>query len=136
MKCRPSCPDSILDFGRLLLQDCNHLAQVSRAFSSCQYFDYIIDSHLFFRVRAKTALVAENFRLSWVNPETHVFRTFIEFAQHFLKLFFGGCKQEHVVGKSQVCEAVVVVVAQVDSHSFFSFASAGRRLPVLSVEPC
>ena len=40
---RPGSPDSICDFGRLLL-DSNHVAQVSRAFSSCQYFDfYVID---------------------------------------------------------------------------------------------
>ena len=37
---RPSCPDSILDFGRPLLQERNRLAQVSHAFSSCQYFDF------------------------------------------------------------------------------------------------
>ena len=51
--------------------------------------------------------------------------SFLEVAQHFLKQFFRGCEQKHVVGKPQVREAVVVVVAQVDSHSFFSFASAG-----------
>ena len=32
---RPSYPDSILGFGRLLLQERNRLAQVSHAFSSC-----------------------------------------------------------------------------------------------------
>ena len=73
---------------------------------------------------------AENFRLSWVDPETHFFSTFLEFVQHFLKLILGGCEQKHVVGEPQVCEAVVVVVAQVDSHSFFSFASAGWLLSV------
>ena len=42
---RPSSPD----FGRLLLLESNHLAQVSRAFSSCQYFDfYVIDFNFFF----------------------------------------------------------------------------------------
>ena len=48
-----------------------------------------------------------------------MFQYLFEIAQHFLKLFFRGCEQKHVVGKSQVREAVVVVVAQVDSHSFF-----------------
>ena len=107
VKCRPGSPDSISDFGRLL-QERNHLAQLSHAFSSCQYFDfYVIDFNFFFCVRA---LVAENFRLFWMNPESHFFSTFLEFAQHFLKLFFGRCKQEHIVGKSQVCEAVMVIV--------------------------
>ena len=64
-------------------------------------------------------MVAENFRLSWVDPETHFFSTFLEIVQHFLKLILGGCEQKHAVGEPQVCEAVVVVVAQVDSHSFF-----------------
>ena len=48
-ECRPGSPDSILDFGRLLLLERNHLAQVPHAFSSCLYFDfYVIDFHLFF----------------------------------------------------------------------------------------
>ena len=38
-KRRPGSPDSISDFGRLLLQERNHLAHVSHAFSSCQDFD-------------------------------------------------------------------------------------------------
>ena len=133
VKRRPSSPDSISGFGRLLLLESNHLAQVSRAFSSCQYFDfYVIDFNFCSCVRA---LVAKNFRLSWMNPESQFFSTLLEFAQHFSKLFFGGCKQKHVVGKSHVCEAVMVIVTQVNSHTF-SFASAECRLPVLSVEPC
>ena len=60
-------PDSILDFGRLLLQERNRLAQLSHAFSSCQYFDFnVIDFNFLSCVRA---LVAENFRLFWMNPE-------------------------------------------------------------------
>ena len=117
MERRPGSPDSISDFGRLLLLESNYLAQVLRAFSSCQYFDCnVIDLNFFSDVRA---LVAKIFRLSWMNPESHFFSTLLEFAQHFLKLFFGGCKQEHIVCKSQVCEAVMVVVTQVDSHTFF-----------------
>ena len=64
-------------------------------------------------------MVDENFRPIWVDPEAHFFSTFLDIAQHFLKLFFGGCEQKHVVGNPQVREAVVVVVAQVDSHSLF-----------------
>ena len=41
VKRRPDSPDSIADFGRLLLLGSNDLAQVSRAFSSCQYFDFL-----------------------------------------------------------------------------------------------
>ena len=81
--------------------------------------------HSFFRVRAKTALVAENFRLFWVDPETHFFSTFLEVVHHFLKPFFGGSEQKHVVGEPQVREAIVVVVAQVDSHSFFLLPALG-----------
>ena len=54
----------------------------------------------------------------WVDQETHFFSTFLEVAQHFLKLFFGSCEQKHVIGKPHVRESVMVVVAQVDSHSF------------------
>ena len=79
VKRRPCCPGTILDFGRFLLLECNQLALESHAFTSCQDFDFnIIDLHFFFRVRAKAALVAENFRLSWLryianeaSPETH-----------------------------------------------------------------
>ena len=81
VECRPSSPDSILDFGRLLLQERDRLAQISHTFSSCQYFEfYVIDFSFFFCVRA---LVAKNFRLSWMNPESHFFSTLLEFAQHF-----------------------------------------------------
>ena len=34
------------------------------------------------------ALVAENFRLSWVDPESSFFSTPLEFAYHVLELFF------------------------------------------------
>ena len=54
-----------------------------------------------------------------MNPDSHFFSTSLEFAQQFTKLFSGRCKQEHVVGKPQVREAVMVVVTQVDSHTFF-----------------
>ena len=77
VKRRPGCPDSTLDFGRLLLLECNQLAQVFHAFTSCQDFDFnVIDLRFFFRVRAKAALVAENFRLFRVDPETHFFEYF------------------------------------------------------------
>ena len=77
----------------------------------------------FFCVRIDGALVAENLRLVWVNPESHFLGCFLEFTHHFPYLFFGGCKQHHVVGKSQVREAVAVVVAQVYTHSFFLLPS-------------
>ena len=82
----PGGPDPISDFGRLLLLESNHLARVFRAFSSCQYYDFhVINLNVFSGVRA---LVAENFRLSWVDPESHFFSTPLEFAYHFLELFF------------------------------------------------
>ena len=62
VECRPGRPDSILNFGRLLLQERNRLAQVSHAFSSCQDFDFnVIDFHFFFCVRDEAALVVKNF---------------------------------------------------------------------------
>ena len=74
VKCGPGSPDSISDFGRFLLSERDHLAQVSHAFSSCQYFDYyVIDFNFFFCVRA---LVAENLRLFRMNPKSHFFGTF------------------------------------------------------------
>ena len=60
-----------------------------------------------------------------MDPESHFFSAFLEFLHQFLKLFFGCCEQQHVVGESQVFEAVVVVVAQVDSHSFFLVPALG-----------
>ena len=92
---RPGSPDSISDFGRLLLLESDLLAQVFRAFFSCQYFDFcVIGTNFFSCVRA---LVAKNFRLSWMSPESHFFSSPLEFEQHVLKQFFGGCKQEHAV---------------------------------------
>ena len=69
------------------------------------------------------ALAAENLRLVKVNPESDFLGCLLEFIHHFLYLFFGGCKQHHVVGKSQVREAVMIVVAQVYTHSFFLLPS-------------
>ena len=75
---RLGSPDSISDFGHLLLLESNHLAQIFRAFSSCQYFDFhVIDLNFFSDVRA---LVAQNFRLPWMDPESHFFSTPLEFA--------------------------------------------------------
>ena len=78
---------------------------------------------LFFRVRIHGALVAENLRLVWVDLESHFLGCFLEFVHHIPQLFFGSCEQHHVVGKSQVREAVSVMVAQVNSHSFFLLPS-------------
>ena len=81
------------------------------------------------------ALVAEIFRLSWMDSESHFFCTSLEFAYHFLELFFGGCKKEHVASKTHVCEAVMIAVAQSYSH-VFPLASMECLLPMLSAEPC
>ena len=63
-------------------------------------------SRCFFCVRVDGALVAQNLRLVWMNPESHFLCCFLEFTNHFQYLFFGSCEQHHVVGKSQVREAV------------------------------
>ena len=54
-----------------------------------------------FCVRIRGALVAENLRLVWVDRESHFLGCFLEFIHHIPQLFFGGCEQHHVVGKSQ-----------------------------------
>ena len=67
-------PASISDFGRLLLLESYHLSQVSRALSSCQYFDFDVINLNFFS--DAQAFVAENFRLSWMDSESHFFPYF------------------------------------------------------------
>ena len=48
------------------------LAQIFHAFVLCQYFDaHITDFNISFCVRIHAALIAENFRLVKVNPESH-----------------------------------------------------------------
>ena len=76
-----------------------------------------------FCVGVHVALIAENFRLVWVNPESHFLGCIFEFTHHVPYLFFGGCEQHHVVSKSQVRQAVSFLVAQVNSHSFFLLPS-------------
>ena len=76
---RPGSPDTISDFGHLLLLESYHLAQVFRTFSSCHYLNFFSD------VRA---LVAEDSRLFWMDPKLHFVSTPLEFAQHLLKLLF------------------------------------------------
>ena len=89
------------------------------AFISCQYFDtHFIDFKMLLSVRVDGARVAENLRLVWVHPESHFLSCFLEFTHHFPFLFFGNCEQHHVVGKSQVREAVMIMVAQVYSIPF------------------
>ena len=124
MEGRPCCSDPALDFQSLLLVERDSLAQIFHAFVLCQYFDaYYTDFNMSFCVRIDGALVAENLRLVWVNPESHFLDCFFEITHHFPYLFFGCCKQHHVVGKWQVREAVSVMVAQVNSHSFFLLPS-------------
>ena len=121
----------------LLLVERDSLVQIFHAFVLCQYFDaHITDFNISFCVRNHAALIAENFRLVWVNPESHFLCCIFEFAHHIPQLFFGSCEQHHVIGKSQVREAVSVLVAQVNSHSFFSFAIVVFR-PCMSTDvPC
>ena len=100
------------------------LAQIFHAFAFCQYFDaHFTYFNISFCVRIHGAPVAENLRLVFVDPESHFLGCFLEFIHHISQLFFGGCEQHHVVGKSQVREAVSVLVAQVNSHSFFLLPS-------------
>ena len=100
------------------------LAKIFHAFISCQYFDaHVTDFNMLFCVRSDGALVAEDLRLVWVNPESHFLSCCLEITHHFPYLFFECCEQHHVVGKSQVREAVMIMVAQVYSHPFFLLPS-------------
>ena len=124
MEGRPCCSDPALDFQCLLLVEPDSLVQIFHAFVLCQYFKaQFTDFNMSFCVRIHGALVAENLRLVWVDPESHFLGCFLEFIHHIPQLFFGGCEQHHVVGKSQVREAVSVLVAQVNSQSFFLLPS-------------
>ena len=49
VKRRPGCLDTILDFGRLLLLECNQLAQVFHAFTSCHDFGFNVITFVFLR---------------------------------------------------------------------------------------
>ena len=81
-----------------------------------------------FCVRIDGALVAENLRLVRVNPESHFLGCLLEITHHFLYLFFGRCKQHHVIGKSQVREAVTVLVAQVYSSNVSENETRNMRI--------
>ena len=117
---RPCCSDPELDFQCLLLVERDSLAQIFHAFVLSQYFyAHLNEFNMPLDVRIHGALVAENLRLVWVDPESHFLGCFLEFVHHIPQLFFGGCEQHHVVGKSQIREAVPILVAQVKKHSFF-----------------
>ena len=82
------------------------------------------------------ALVAENFRLSWVDPESHFSVLLLNSRTILWSCSFRGCRREHVVSKSHVREAVMIVVTQVDSHTFFLLPTWNVILPMLFAEPC
>ena len=93
-ECRPCCPDTILDFRRFLVVERDFLTKncaLSFVVGVSMFMSSVSGS--FFCVRVDDARVAENFRLFWMNPETHLFSTFLEFTQHFPYLFFGGSTQ-------------------------------------------
>ena len=97
VECCPSSPDTISDFGRFLLLESYHLAQVFCTFFSCQNFDFdVINLNFFSDVRA---LVAENFRLSWMDSESHFFCTVLEsrtacFGAVLLRMQIGARRQQ------------------------------------------
>ena len=123
MECRPSCSDPAFDFQCLLLIEILWPKYFTLSlFANISMFISPI-FNISFCVRIHVALVAENFRLVWVNPESHFLGCLLEFAHHVSYLVFGGCEQHHVIGKSQVRQAVSFLVAQVNSHSFFLLPS-------------
>ena len=137
MKCRPSCSDPAFDFQSLLLVEGDSLAQIFHAFALCQYFDaHFTDFDISFCVVVHVALIAENFRLVRVNPESHFLGCIFEITHHAPYLFFGGCEQHHVVSKSQVRQAVSFLVAQVNSHAFFLLPSLYYVFLMHTAAPC
>ena len=70
-----------------------------------------------------------------MDPKSHFFSTFLEFIQHFPQLFYGGRKKQHIFCKSQVGEAVLVVVAE--GKYIFFFVVIVEDGPSVSIEePC
>ena len=69
-----------------------------------------------------------------MDHESHFFSTPLDFALHFWSCSF---KQEHVVSKSHVCEAVMIGVTQVDAHTFSLLRTWDVVCQLIaSAEPC
>ena len=127
----------ILPFDCLLLIERDSLTQIFHALTLCQYFYVqVTDFHVSSCVGVHAAFTAEDFRLVWVNRETHFLCCFFEFTHHVLHLSFGCCEQHHIVGESQVRQAVSVLVAQVDTHSFLFFAISVPHFLMHTAAPC
>ena len=104
---RPSSSGTIIDLGGLLLLECNLLTKIFGTCFFCQFLHFDVVHLIFFST--VRALAAKNFRFPWMHLESNLFCAMFEVAQHFLKLLLCGSKQEHVVSKAQISEAVVIV---------------------------
>ena len=121
---RPRRRDPALDFSRFFLDKRDSVTKKLHAFVSSHYFGvHVISFKMLFCVRVDGALVAESHRLVWVDPESYFLCCILETTKHFQYLLFGSCEQYHIVGKSEVRDAVMIVVAQVFNHSFSSLPS-------------
>ena len=83
MEGRPGCSDPALDFQCLLLVERDSLAQIFHAFVLVNISMLISPTSMSSCVRIDGALVAENLRLVWVNPESHFLGCLLEFIHHF-----------------------------------------------------
>ena len=113
----PGSPNTISDFGRLLLLESYHLAQVLLYFLLLLIFRLWCHQYLF--LSCCSSFGCRDFSAFLDGFWVPLFQYFAWIRITFLELFFWGCKKEHVVSKSHVCEAIMIAVAQTYSHSFF-----------------
>ena len=104
VKRRPNSPDSILDLGCLELLRCVTICPRYLVLSSL-----VNISTLMLSIYISTLLLELWLLRISVFPGCILNPTFselcVEFTHHFLKLLLCSCKQEHIVSKSQICEA-------------------------------
>ena len=83
-------PDSISDFGRLLLLENYHLSQICCTFFSCKYLDHdVFNLNFFSDVRT---LVAQDLGFSWTYYKFHFFWTTLESHTAFFGAVLWGSK--------------------------------------------
>ena len=81
VKRRPSSPDTILDLGRLLILECDHLSKILGTILCGLHFHFdVVNLDFFSTVRASAA---KNLRFSWMYLESHLCSAMFEVSQHF-----------------------------------------------------
>ena len=144
VKRRPGCPDSILDFGRLLLPERDHLAQISDAFTSCQDFDFSNGEHPWVKIGCLSSrgFSATGHHLAHIAQQdvasSHVTRKCFSLWQVWLPFWFervgsAACGRFRVplcvAGASQCLEALVRCAHQRTYHSRVRCVTDCKRPP-------